>query len=106
VPNIRILAYSDGQHNPADGSTLVNSFAKLSPSPLMTAFIGDPSSSDEAQQGAREMNELATTCPEHGIKGYFQIDGLAKHAQLRNLFRMASGASGFCPSCISVAVAR
>jgi hypothetical protein len=100
VPNVRVMAYSDGAHNPADGSPLVNPFASMAPSLLMTAFIGDETGSREARIGADQMKNLATICPQHSKRGYFLINSVDRHAQLRKLFRMASGASGFCPLCL------
>lgn len=99
-PNVRVMAYSDGAHNPDRGAVLTNAFASMQPSPLMTAFIGSEGADENARQGADQMKALANTCPEHGHKGYFLINTLERHAQLRKLFRMASGASGFCPQCL------
>ena len=97
VPNIRVMIYSDGGHTVG---TLSNAFDGTSPSPLMTAFIGDENESPGHRLGADQMRMLANTCPEHGQKGYFLINAPERHAVLRNLFRMASGASGFCPQCL------
>lgn len=96
MPNIRVMIYSDGAHG---GGRLVNAFDGLSPSPLMTAFIGDDQDAG-SRLGADQMRDLANDCPEHGQKGYFLINSPERHAVLRNLFRMASGASGFCPQCL------
>lgn len=100
VPNVRILIYSDGRHNPETGSALVNPFEDVYPSPLMTAFLGDESKDKESRQGADQMKALANVCITHRKPGYFLINNPAKDAVLRNLFRMASGASGFCPQCL------
>lgn len=100
MPNIRVMIYSDGGHNPADGSALINAFQNLAPSPLMTAFIGDEHAGAGSVAGANEMRSLANDCPEHGQKGYFLINSPERYAVLRSLFRMASGASGFCPQCL------
>lgn len=97
MPNIRVMIYSDGAHN---GSHLTNAFDGLHPSPLMTAFIGDDQASEDSKIGADQMKLLGNDCPEHGQKGYFLINSPERHAVLRNLFRMASGASGFCPQCL------
>jgi hypothetical protein len=91
------MIYSDGAHN---GGTLKNAFDGLYPSPLMTAFIGSEEASADSRLGADQMKLLANDCPEHGQKGYFLINSPERHAVLRNLFRMASGASGFCPQCL------
>ncbi len=100
APNVRILLYSDGQHNPEKEDPLVNPFENVYPSPLMTAFLGDESKDTESRQGADQMKALANICVVHQKAGYFLINNPSKDAVLRNLFRMASGASGFCPSCL------
>jgi hypothetical protein len=100
VPNIRVLIYSDGAHNPSQDAPLSNPFASMQPSPLMTAFIGEESADEQHRQGAEQMKSLATLCPAHQQKGYFLINTIGRHAVLRGLFRMASGASGFCPQCL------
>lgn len=96
VPNIRIMMYSDGGHNPPpnDNIGLSNPFVSSNISPLLTAFIGDVNS------GADQMKELSGTCPTHGLRSYFLINDANRYQLLRGLFRMASGASGFCPSCL------
>jgi hypothetical protein len=103
VPNIRIMVYSDGAHNPGDGIPLSNPFAAMTPSPLMTAFIGDEKA-EGAQDGADQMNRLATRCPMHGHAGYFLINSIDRHTRLRNIFKMASGTSGFCPQCLASSI--
>jgi hypothetical protein len=102
VPNVRVMLYSDGEHNPDPEKSVVltNPFASLDPSPLMTAFIGDEKASEETSHGADQLLELANICPEHREKGYFLINSPGRRAVLRRLFRMASGASGFCPQCL------
>lgn len=97
VPNGRVLIYSDGMHT---SGNLANPFSTIQHSPLMTAFLGDESASPAANAGADQMKGLAVVCPEHGHKGYFLINQVQRHAILRGLFRMASGASGFCPQCL------
>jgi hypothetical protein len=51
-------------------------------------------------RGASHLEELANTCPLHGVRGYFLIDSPERYIVLRGLFRMAAGASGFCPQCL------
>jgi len=106
-PNVRILLYTDGIHSPVDQSPLKNPFQGLGISPLMTCFIGDADNDPEEmiRKGANQVKALATGCPLHFIKpnlprpGYFLINKPERYASLRGLFRMASGESGFCPSC-------
>lgn len=98
IPNFRTLIYSDGGHNLGE---LCNAFAdsELENTPwslLMTAFIG---SAEDV--GASEMQELAGQCPIHGYRNFFLINDPNRFQKLRGLFRMASGASGFCPVCLS-----
>jgi hypothetical protein len=100
MPNIRVMIYSDGGHNPENGAALTNAFEDLSPSPLMTAFIGNEQADASTLAGADQMKAIANICPEHGQKGYFLINTPERYAVLRGLFRMASGASGFCPQCL------
>src|SRR5262249_30700088 len=92
MPNVRVLIYSDGQHNASD--RLDNPFASLQPSILMTAFLGNPDASDDARLGADQMKSLATICPAHGFQGYFLIDAPWRFVRLRGLFRINSS-SGF-----------
>jgi hypothetical protein len=99
-PNIRVMIYSDGAHGSNIHSNLTNMFDDLNPSPLMTAFIGDPSISPAMQMGSQQMERIANTCPEHGKKGFFLINDPNRYTVLRGLFRMASGASGFCEECL------
>jgi len=102
VPNTRVLIYSDGGHNPGDGTSLSNPFESESLSTLMTVFLGNPDSTDlNERKGADEMKSLACLCPIHKIVGYYLIDSPQRYAKLRGIFRMASGASGFCPGCLA-----
>lgn len=101
VPNIRVMIYSDGAHGSRVHPQLVNAFADLSPSPVMTAFIGDDEGGPLVKKGIDQMRSLANICPEHGQRGFFLINEPERHAVLRNLFRMASGASGFCEQCLN-----
>ncbi len=91
VPNVRVLLYSDGGHY---GSSVKNPFSKKEHSPLMTMFFGSAK-----EPGAKQMQSLACTCPQHGQPGYFLVDSPESSSTLRHLFRMASGTSGFCPEC-------
>lgn len=97
VPNFRALIFSDGKHN---RGALVNSFAEgeTSSSPwslLMTAFIGNHDDPAVAQ-----LKSLAGVCPYHARLNFFLINDRQRFQQLRGLFKMASGSSGFCPVCL------
>ena len=97
VANVRTLIYSDGAHNQG---TLKNDFANghdgtVDPT-LMTTYFGR---GDDG--GAEQMMALSGTCPTHGLRNYFLINSPERYRSLRGLFRMASGASGFCPACLA-----
>ncbi len=97
MPNFRAFIFSDGKHN---RGALINGFAEGEESQdpwatLMTAFIG--AHNDAA---VPQMKSLAGTCPYHTRKNFFLINDKDRFQQLRGLFKMASGASGFCPVCL------
>jgi hypothetical protein len=99
VPNVRVMIYSDGEHN-VSPREITNPFTDLKPtSVLMSSFIGDEAANDDARKGADQMLAIANTCPTHGHKGYFLVNTLARRSMLREVFHMASGASGFCRQC-------
>ena len=106
VPNVRILLFTDGEHYLGDDNKTLN------PSPfknlqykgkvidlLMCAYYG--SSTDN---GYYQLKNLASKCPRHpATEQFFLFDDPGKVANLKGLFRMASGASGFCPTCLAEA---
>lgn len=97
IPNFRAFIFSDGDHNRGQ---LLNPFAdgEASDVPwalLMTAFVGS-----EAHLGAAQMQDISGVCPQHGKRNFFLINNPRRYQQLSGLFRMASGASGFCPRCL------
>jgi hypothetical protein len=98
VPNVRVLIYSDGEYNPPDGKPLANPFANEPLSVLMTVYMGGGQ-----DEGAKQMQSLACTCPTHSVNGYFLINNPERYQTLRYLFRMASGTTGFCATCLSEA---
>lgn len=98
VPNVRVLMYTDGEHH---GGALDNPFQNTSGSIpvdiLIGAFFGDGD-----QQGCRDLQSLLSYCPEHSQEQqFFLFDSPSQFGTLRHLFKMASGASGFCPKCIA-----
>ncbi|QPJ60446.1 MAG: hypothetical protein G3M70_00495 [Candidatus Nitronauta litoralis] len=96
IPNVRALIYTDGEHNVT--SAIKNPFAGDEQSVLITAFIGEKDA-----KGVSQMQGLACTCPKHGpANGFFLIDSPERVQTLRGIFRMASGASGFCSACLHV----
>ncbi len=97
IPNARAFIYTDGEHNVT--AAIKNPFEQIEQSILMTAFIGE----DEESPGIKQMKELAAICPKHSpAKGFFLFDDAERSQILKGLFRMASGASGFCPSCLLI----
>jgi hypothetical protein len=98
VPNVRVMIYSDGEHN---RGRLENAFASMQPaSVLLTAFIDNENESDDTRKGADQMLACATICPEHKEPGYFLINTLGRRTYLREVFHMATGSSGFCRQCM------
>ncbi|SFQ52464.1 vWA domain-containing protein [Hymenobacter arizonensis] len=96
VPNVRVLLYTDGvQYIDGKSDPLVSPFKEWETDILMGAFFGDSSES-----GCNELRSILSKCPNHDFEQFFLLDQPSKVAHLRKLFRMASGASGFCPLCI------
>ncbi len=94
ISNVRVLIYTDGNHNA--NSTLYSPFKDLDPDILMGAYFGEATDA-----GARELRNILGNCFKHNEKQFFLINNTEDYAQLKNLFRMASGASGFCPICLT-----
>jgi hypothetical protein len=106
IPNVRVVLFTDGgQYMGPDKTT-------LNPSPfknlqyngkifdlLMCAYYGGSTDNDYGK-----LKGLASKCPRHpGTDQFFLFDDPTKVANLKGLFRMASGASGFCPTCLDEA---
>jgi len=106
IPNVRVLLFTDGGQYMGDDKTT------LKPSPfrnlqyngktfdlLMSAYYGSSADGDCAK-----LKSLASKCPRHPqTDQFFLFDDPSKVANLKGLFRMASGASGFCPTCLDEA---
>jgi len=95
VPNVRVLVYTDGEQLSEYG-TIINPFKNSEPDLLMGAYVGQ-----ESDNGSKELKSIIGNCPIHGTPQFFVLDNPQKIATLRGLFRMASGTSGFCPTCIN-----
>jgi hypothetical protein len=102
IPNIRVMMYTDGRQYDTHGDRYLkpNPFLKppagLNHDILIGAFFGR--SSDE---GCSELKDLLSNCPIHeDTKQFFLFDTPKKIDYMKHLFRMASGASGFCPLCL------
>ncbi|HSU49719.1 MAG TPA: Ig-like domain-containing protein [Segetibacter sp.] len=98
IPNIRVLIYTDGRQfahgvkvlhpNPFSQSPLEG----LNHDILIGAFFGNGD-----DEGCQELKDLVSRCPIHDELQFFLFDNPARISSLKYLFRMASGASGFCP---------
>lgn len=95
VPNVRILIYTDGEDVVA-GKINGNPFKSEEVDVLMGAFFGHGE-----EQGCRELKDILSKCPIHDVDQFFLINDPTRIATMRRLFRMASGASGFCPVCLA-----
>ncbi|MEJ7769340.1 MAG: Ig-like domain-containing protein [Chitinophagaceae bacterium] len=102
IPNVRVLIYTDGMQFDASGNRELhaNPFTQkpiegLNHDIVIGAFFGN-----EEDEGCRELQSLLSRCPIHDETQFFLFDKPAKIGNLKYLFRMASGASGFCPKCL------
>lgn len=95
VPNVRVLIYTDGEDQ-TTGKITGNPFKGEEVDVLMGAFFGR---GEEA--GCRELKGILSKCPIHEVDQFFLINDPTRIQTLRKLFRMASGASGFCPMCLA-----
>lgn len=101
IPNMRILLWSDGEHQQEHFGALHSPFQGMYPNLLLSTYIGPDSGA-----GCDDLRQLAGCCPIHKEQQFFLLDRPDKVANLRNIFRMASGASGFCQKCMPVHVHR
>ena len=103
IPNIRVLLYTDGMQYDSSGNRRLkpNPFsasplAGLNHDIVIGAFLGRSS-----EEGCNELKELLGNCPIHDeVQQFFLLDTAKKLGLMKHLFRMASGASGFCPLCL------
>ncbi|TDH27267.1 VWA domain-containing protein [Segetibacter sp. 3557_3] len=102
IANIRVLIYTDGMQYDAIGSKVLrsNPFVQypiegLNHDIVIGAFFGK-----ENDEGCKELKSLLSRCPIHDEVQFFLFDDPGKISSLKYLFRMASGASGFCPKCL------
>ena len=108
APNIRVLVYSDGEHNVG---SFDNPFSKVSlvdvasesgrmVNGLMSIYFGSPVREEgKTEEGAKQMEEIAGICPIHGHVGYIPVFRLTHYKYLRRLLHLSSAASGFCLQC-------
>lgn len=102
IPNIRVLIYTDGMQYDASENRILepNPFTHqpiegLNHDIVIGAFFGN-----EDDEGCQELQGLLSRCPVHDESQFFLFDKPGKIGNLKYLFRMASGASGFCPKCL------
>jgi len=102
IPNVRVLIYTDGMQFDANGGRILrsNPFVErplkgLNHDIVIGAFFGQ-----DDDDGCQELQSLLSRCPIHDELQFFLFDKPAKIGNLKYLFRMASGASGFCPKCL------
>lgn len=98
IPNIRVLIYTDGMET--QSSKIVNPFKNEEVDVLMGSYFGPGE-----EEGCKALREILSRCPKHDIEQFFLINDPGRIQTLRKLFRMASGASGFCPMCLADAAA-
>jgi len=108
IANVRVLIYTDGMQYDAsknkvlqDNPFKVNPLAGLNHDIVIGAFFGK-----ETDEGCQELQSLLSPCPIHDELQFFLLDNPARINILKNLFRMASGASGFCPRCLEKQLTR
>lgn len=98
IPNIRVLIYTDGRQFAHGAKALhPNPFREfplegLNHDIVIGAFFGS-----EDDEGCEELKSLLSRCPIHDELQFFLFDDPSRISSLKYLFRMASGASGFCP---------
>lgn len=103
IPNVRVLIYTDGRQFVENGEKQLkaNPFIQ-SPLPglnhdvVIGAFLGKLK-----DDGCNELKSVLSECPRHDAAQFFLLDTHEKTRHMKHLFRMASGASGFCPMCLS-----
>ncbi len=103
VPNIRVLIYTDGQQfDRQENRTLKPNPFRTEPLPgldfdiVIGAFFGKPD-----DEGYEDLKSILSKCPKDNVLQFFSFDKPANAGDMRYLFRMASGASGFCPECLN-----
>ncbi len=104
VPNVRVLLYTDGMQRDAQGNRTLhpnpftsNPLPGLNHDVVIGAFFGQAT-----DEGCQELQSLLARCPRHDEPQFFLFNSPDQTDDLKELFRMASGASGFCPRCLAV----
>jgi hypothetical protein len=94
IPNVRVLVYTDGLETEAPA--IINPFKNEDVDILMGCYFGPGE-----EKGCWALKEILSKCPKHDFEQFFLINDPRRIQPLRRLFRMASGASGFCPICLA-----
>ena len=94
VPNVRVFIYTDGMDNTSP--KIINPFKEEEVDILMGCYFGPGE-----EEGCRALKNIVSKCPRHDFEQFFLINDPRRIQTLRKLFRMASGASGFCPLCLA-----
>jgi hypothetical protein len=104
IANVRVLIYTDGRQYGSNGDKTLNPnpfkvkpLDELNHDIVVGAFFGK-----EDDSGCSDLKSLLSNCPIHDELQFFLFDKPAQIGSLKHLFRMASGASGFCPKCLKI----
>lgn len=102
IANVRVLIYTDGEQYDANESShldpnpfKVNPLSLVNHDIVIGAFFGQ-----ETDEGCQQLKGLLSPCPIHNRPQFFLFDKPSNIGDLEYLFRMASGASGFCQACL------
>jgi len=95
IPNVRLMIYTDGEQFERYGA-IKNPFSKEEIDLLMGAYVGEAN-----EKGCIDLKTIIGKCPIHREQQFTLLDQPTKIASLKGFFRMASGASGFCPKCLA-----
>ena len=103
VPNIRCLIFTDGDQYTGENSSNTierNPFSDFQfngqyVNILMGAYHGAGS-----DRGCSELKNIISNCHIHNTPQFFLFDNASQIGDMYKLFRMASGPSGFCPTCL------
>jgi hypothetical protein len=95
VPNIRVLMYTDGEET-VSSDISGNPFSAEETDVLLGAYFGKGE-----EKGCQQLKRILSKCPIHQVDQFFLINAQDRIQTLKKLFRMASGASGFCPVCLA-----
>ncbi len=98
IPNVRVFIYSDGKHtaghfiNYFENASLISGIPNING--VICAYFGTVE-----EEGFDNLYQVAGTCPRHGTKGIIHIIVPEAFPYIRQIFHMASMASGFCAQC-------